>query len=465
MTGKHLLPIIGFIEFFERFGFYTMQGILVLFLIKTKHYSATEAYHIYGVFFALVYAFVGFGGWCGDKFLGARNTILLGLGMMDLGYWGLSLGSDDFFFPALSAVCIGNALFKANPANLLGRSYADDPQKLHAAFTLFYMSVNIGALLALIVGPFLSSRFNYHYAFGASALGLMLAMMFVLIHSNRLESHQTSAVKSWQWLVIMSITLGLWFLIAHLMMYYNLVQTALKVLISLVLLIYCFFMHQETPQAQKRLWAVLILMLEAVVFFTLYNQMPTSINLYAILHVKAEVFGQSFDPQSFQALNPLCIILWSPLLAKVYRQQNWSIFSKFAMGMISCGLSYLTLYLSHFFADAQLQISGLWLVFSYIFQSLGELLVSALGLAMVAELVPASWMGVVMGMWFLTSAVSGFTGAKLASYVSIPKDIEASSLSLLQFSQLFGGIAMVVFAIGLLMWLTLPWMEKLGQKM
>jgi POT family proton-dependent oligopeptide transporter len=465
-----LLPLIGFIEFFERFGFYTMQGILVLFLMKTKQFSSTDAFHIYGAFFSLVYAFVGLGGLCGDKILGPQKTLLLGLAVMFLGYMGLSIGPDSAFFPSLAAVCIGNAFFKANPANMLAKIYQEDKHQLHSAFTIFYMSVNIGALLALIVGPFLSSRFSYHYAFGASAIGILFAIIFVIKNSEvlRLATGEIDSVKN------KLLTFGglfllifcLWGSTSYLIFYYDYVILGLKIIIGLALSIFIFAALKESNQVKRRLLAVIILMLEAVVFFTLYNQMPTSINLYAVLHVHPQIFGIEFDPQSFQALNPFWIIIWSPFLAKFYiknaeGKHPLSIFHKFAAGMFSCGLSYIVLYVSHFFIDQSLHVSPLWLVVSYIFQSLAELLVSALGLAMVAELVPASWMGGVMGMWFLTSAVSGFTGASLASLIAIPKNMEASYASLNQFSTVFYEIACVVLFISLLMFLSVKYMKKL----
>lgn len=468
--SSSLLFLIGFIEFFERFGFYTMQGILVVFLIKMKHFSSTDAFHIYGAFFALVYSFVGIGGLCGDKVLGSQKTILLGLVIMFLGYLGLSIGPEQMFFPALAGVCIGNAFFKANPANIIGKLYQDNQTKLHAAFTMFYMSVNLGALMALIIGPFLSSRFNYHYAFGMSSFGILIAIGVVLKNKNALqiasqESHM-NLVPSW---VIGGILIGifmLWGLATYLISYYEFVVIGLKIIIGLALSIFAIAAFFQPRVSQKRLLAVLILMLEAVIFFTLYNQMPTSINLYAVLHAQSEVFGMHFDPQSFQALNPFWIIVWSPVLAKFYvRNSNsahpWSIFFKFSLGMFCCGLSYVVLYVSHFFVDNSLHISGLWLVFSYIFQSLAELLVSALGLAMVAELAPPSWMGGVMGMWFLTSAVSGFTGAKVASLVAIPKNMQASVYSLTEFSRVFGEIAVVVILISFLMFAAVRGMQKL----
>ena len=170
--------------------------------------------------------------------------------------------------------------------------------------------------------------------------------------------------------------------------------------------------------------------------------------------------GLHFDPQSFQALNPFWIIVWSPILARMYQKNTWSIYVKFATGMLFCGMSYLILYASHFFVDSTNQISGWWMVLSSVFQSLAELLVSALGLAMVAELVPQSKMGTVMGMWFLTSAVSGITGAYVASLSAVPKTASLDN-SLTAFAHLFLGIGVATILFSALMFALVRFLEKI----
>lgn len=463
-----LLLLIGIVEYFERFGFYTLQGIMVLYLLKIHHFSSTHAFHIMGAFAALVYGFVGLGGWCGDRLLGQKKTLLLGLIVMFLGYAGLACLGDDYFFSSLAGVCLGNALFKANPGALLGQLFHQDKAKLHSAFTWFYMSVNLGALLALMVGPFLSTHQGYQYAFGASALGIAVAIIVVLGSWKKIVVKSPEPVKFWVYPLLFAVLVGIWSLIQFLLSSYDWVILGLKVIIAIVLTIYMVASFRQQGRARRRLFAVLILMVEAVVFFTLYHQMPTSINLYAVLHVYPSLLGVHFDPQSFQALNPLWIIIWSPFLTKIYQKNvltsnPWNIFQKFAMGMFCCGLSYLVLYISHFFVDEHVRISAYWLVGSYIFQSLAELLVSALGLAMVAELVPESWMGAVMGMWFLTSSVSGFTGAKLASMMVAPHVTIGTLSSLAGFSQVFGEIAIVTFSISLLMFLSVRGLQKMTE--
>jgi len=347
--------------------------------------------------------------------------------------------------------------------------YQGDNRRLHSAFTIFYMTVNLGALLALMVSPNLAKWFGYSYAFAVSALGILIALVYIFLKQQQLEDMTKNLgfvePKYWYYFPVIAGVFLLWILTTYLLSSYEYVRFGLKVIIAIVLMIYVGLSFRKKGAERNRLFVVLILMVEAVIFFTLYHQMATSINLYAVLHVYPEVWGLRFDPQSYQALNPFWIVIWSPLLARFYErntmtQEPLSIYFKFALGMLCCGISYLILFLSHYFIDAQLQVSPIWLVLSYIFQSLAELLVSALGLAMVAELVPVSWMGAVMGMWFLTSAVSGFTGAAVASLITIPKNIQASMDTLHQFSNLFAEIALVITGISILMFLSVKFLEK-----
>nr|WP_238551261.1 oligopeptide:H+ symporter [Legionella oakridgensis] len=198
----------------------------------------------------------------------------------------------------------------------------------------------------------------------------------------------------------------------------------------------------------------------------LYQQMPTSLNLFAVNNVHAYLFGMPIDPQSFQALNPIWIIGLSPVLAMFYemlhrRGISFPIPYKFALGMTCCGLSFSILYLARFSHDDAGIVSYWWLVGSYFLQSLGELLVSALGVAMVAELVPRQIAGFVMGMWFLTSAVAGFIGAYVASFSALPENVHPGVESLMIYTQLFAYIGLITLAIALLLWLISPYLTRL----
>nr|HAT8714181.1 dipeptide/tripeptide permease [Legionella jordanis] len=453
--------MIFMLEIWERFGFYTVQGILTLYFIRFLGFDDAAAYYTFGAFSALVYGMVSIGGYLGDSVLGTKRTIVLGLFTLALGYFSLAITDKEHVFWALGLVCVGNGLFKANPSSLLAKCYEADDPRLHSGFTLYYMAINLGSTFALFIGPFLASNYGYSYAYFMSFIGLSLGLANYwfqrrhVAHIHTLSDQRT--IKFWQWLLIAIAIAVVTAVAAYLLQNVMIAKNLVWLITAVVVLIYFFYMRNEPQISFMKMLAAFILMLEAVLFFTLYQQMPTSLNLFAVNNVVPNLMGIPIDPQSFQALNPIWIITMSPVLAWTYskfyqRGISFPIPYKFALGMICCGLSFSLLYFARFLHDESGMVSSWWLVVSYFFQSTGELLVSALGVAMIAELVPDKITGFVMGMWFLTSAVSGFIGAKVASFTALPQNITPGIGSLMIYTQVFLYVGLVTLGIGLVMW-------------
>jgi len=461
--------MIFMLELWERFGFYTVQGILTLYFIRHLGYSEIDAYYTFGAFSALVFGLVILGGVLGDRVIGTKRTIVLGLVVLSLGYFALAIADKAHVFLALGLICVGNGLFKANPSNLLSKCYERNDPRLHSGFTLYYMAINLGSMVALVAGPAIASKYGYPYAYMLSAIGLVIGLANYWFQHQHVAHINTPADKRplgvWQWVVLLSgvilLTQGAAFLLQHVMIAKNL----LWCIVLGTVIAYCALMRHENKATCLRMLVAFALMLEALLFFTLYQQMPTSLNLFAVNNVESSILGIAIDAQSFQALNPLWIVLMSPILAYFYNFLHkkgiaFSIPYKFAMGTFMCSLSFLLLYFSRYFYTDNGIVSSWWLIFSYLFQSLGELLVSALGVAMVAELVPASIAGFVMGMWFLTSAVAGFIGATVASYTALPAHIKPGVESLMIYTNVFACIGLVTLVIAFLMWLLAPKLNR-----
>lgn len=462
--------MIFMLEIWERFGYYTVQGILTLYFVRFLGFSDEKAYFTFGAFSALVYGLVPLGGYLGDKLLGTKRTIVLGLFSLTLGYLALSLVNESQVFLALGLVCVGNGLFKANPSSLLAKAYAPGDLRLHGGFTLYYMAINLGSTVALLMGPTLATRFGYSYAYFASFIGLVLGLSNYYFQRRLIKDIHTPmdekklTLFSWS-LILLSLILVARFA-AYLLEDILLAKRLVLVLTFGVVLTYLVYLFRESKASALRMTVALILMCEAVVFFTLYQQMPTSLTVFAVHHARTELFGFHLDAQSYQALNPIWIIVLSPILAMIYQRLNqrhveFSIAHKFALGMTLAGLSFLLLYFPRFFYDVNYQVSPWWLVWSYFFQSSGELLVSALGVAMVAELAPASIAGFVMGMWFLTSAVAGFIGASVASYTALPMDLKPGLESLYIYTRVFAYIGFCTLFIALLLWFFASFLSKI----
>lgn len=461
--------MIFMLELWERFGFYAVQGILTLFFIRYLGYSDMEAYYTFGAFSAVVFGLVVIGGYLGDRVLGTKRTIVLGLIVLALGYLSLAITDKEHVFLALGLICVGNGLFKANPSNLLSKCYEENDPRLHGGFTLYYMAINLGSMVALVVGPSLSSAYGYSMAYFISSLGLVLGLVNYAWQRQSVAHINTEADKRvislMQWGVvafgIVVFTVFAAYLLEHVEIAKNLVWS----MAIIGLLYYVSLMRKESKQSFMKMLVALVLMIQAVIFFTLYQQMPTSLNLFAVNNITPIFMGITIDPQAFQALNPVWIVLMSPVLALVYRnvnQRGWSfaVPYKFALGMTLCAVSFLMLYFARYFYNEQGMVSCWWLVGSYLFQSLGELLVSALGVAMVAELVPSRIAGFVMGLWFLASAVSGFIGATVASYTAIPEHITPGVDSLMIYTDVFARIGLVTLGIAIAMWLLSPRLSR-----
>lgn len=462
-------PMIFMLELWERFGFYTVQGILALYFIRHLGYSDLDSYYTFGAYSALVYGMVIIGGYLGDHVLGTKRTIVLGLIVLTLGYFALAITDKAHVFYALALICVGNGLFKANPSNLLAKCYGEHDSRTQSGFTLYYMSINLGSIVALLIGPVVAARYGYSYAFILSAFGLLLGVLNYAFRYQTVAHINTDADKRpinlFQWVVIF---VGIYLFTlssAYLLQHVALAQRLLCFLIAGAVVFYIYYMTQENKPTVMKMLVAFILMLEAILFFTLYQQMPTSLNLFAVNNVIPEFLGISINPQSFQALNPIWILIMSPVLASFYNRLNtkkriFSIPYKFALGMTLCAWSFLILFFARYFYTNNGMVSSWWLVLSYLFQSVGELLISALGVAMVAELVPPKIAGFVMGMWFLTFSVAAFLGASVASYTALPAHIKPGIESLFIYTDVFASIGLVSLLLALCMWFLAPLLTR-----
>jgi POT family proton-dependent oligopeptide transporter len=468
--------MIFFLELWERFGYYGLQAVLASFFVKSLGMSDAESFTVFGAFSAMVYGFVSIGGYIGDKILGTKRTILLGALTLMLGYFimGLAGTEKSLVYLALAFVAVGNGLFKANPSSLLSKLYEKDDPRLDGAFTLYYMSVNVGSFISMILVPYLGGRYGLSVGFNTCAIGLVFAIANFIMFRKLVKGIDSPAGlqplhygKLIAVLVGEAITIGLaaWMLT-------NLVVAHWLLLIVGLTVFGIFFveMFKSHGSERSKMVAAFILMIQAIVFFTLYQQMPTSLNFFAIKNVEHQILGFKIaDPEMFQALNPFWIMIASPVLAYFYSKfgrqgKDLSMPGKFAVGMILCAISFLSLPLGANFANAQGIVSVWWLIASYFFQSVGELLISGLGLAMVAKLVPQRMVGFIMGAWFLTTSISGVIGGWVATLTAAPKGVTDPLQTLPIYSKVFLQIGEVTAVIAVIMVLTVPLLRRLIEK-
>jgi proton-dependent oligopeptide transporter, POT family len=457
------------VELWERWAYYGMQALLALYFVKHLGYSDKTAYAIFATFIALLYIFPSYGGFICDKLIGAKRTLILGASILCAGYGFLAFNvTHEIFFP-LAVIVVGGGVFKPNPSRLISKLYEKNSGQLSSAFTLFYMSVNVGSLLSMAVTPMVAKYYGFHAAFAVSFVG-MFAAVVNYIFMRKLLSHITTKAGQRKLTLekfyivctslVGSIAISYWLLHHYEITGYTILAAGIAILI------YLFKESAHcTTNEKKRLLVAVILVIQAILFFIVYYQMPTTMTLFALRNTSHYLLGIPVSPASFQLLNALWILILSPFLAMAYNRLNksdsdFSMPSKFAFGTICAGLGILSIPLGILFAHHGL-MNGNWLILAYGLQSFGELLVSALGLAMIATYMPKRMMGFAMGTWFLCAAVGGILSGKIASFTSIPKHIHNPMLSLPIYQHYFfmmGGITLIV---GIIMMLFVPLLLKL----
>lgn len=465
--------MIFFLELWERFGFYGLQAVLAAFFVNQFHMGDAESFAVFGAFSAMVYGFVSIGGYIGDKVLGTQRTIILGAVTLACGYIMMALaGTDkDLVYLSLGCVAVGNGLFKANPSNLLSRLYSKDDSRLDSAFTLYYMAVNLGSFVSMLLVPIVSVKYGISYGFWICAIGMVMALgnFICLRHwAKGVDSEAGLApLKPAPLLAVIAGTVATVFLAAYLLTNLTAAHYLLAFVGAVVVIGLLKITFAATGIARKRMIAAIILMVEAILFFVLYQQMPTSLNFFAIKNVEPELLGITIaNAESFQTLNPFWIIVGSPVLAYLYSRfgsqgRDLSMPGKFAVGMFLCSFAFLVLPLSAQFASEAGLVSAWWLVASYGFQSIGELLISGLGLSMVAKLVPENAKGFIMGAWFMTTAVSAVLGGIVAGFTEAPQGVTEPTQTLLIYSDVFLKIGIAAFVIAIVMLLAVPMLNRL----
>lgn len=459
---------IFLVEFWERFAFYGLQSVAVLFFIKKIHLNDNDASTLFASFSAILYAMLIIGGFLGDKILGLRRTYFLGIIFLMIGYgmFGFITSISMVYF-AMGIILVGNILFKTNAGNFVNRCFEENDPRLDSAFTYFYMSINLGSFFSQTIVPFVAEKTSFSVGISICGLGLFIALIsflflkkyFVLI-DNEVGKNKTNSLTQMSIISILGI-IGAYAL-GILLSYPALTNIVLISSIAIFGIILCIVRKNLTLSEKKGMDLVIFMLTQAVVFFIIYIQVGTSLTLFAEHNVTNVIFGIKIPAGVTQSFNPLYIFILSPILANLYirsEQKNKpiSIPTKFACGIFCCALAYLLLCISCSLAGPNGRVSMIWLFLGYGLYSLGELLVSAIGLSMVAKLLPKRLGGFAQASWFITSAIGFKIGGIMAASVS-HEDV-ANSLSnkivlLHSYQHLFAKIGFSTLVFGIIFFIT-----------
>lgn len=469
------LYLLFFTELWERFGFYMVQTILVLYMSKGLSYSDSKSYLLYGAFSSMLYLTPVIGGYIADRFIGFRQSIILGAILFIIGYGLMAIEDTQALFLGLSVVIVANGFFKPNVSSIVGDLYtADDPRR-DGGFTLFYMGINVGSLIPPIFAGALVAAYHWGSGFLVASLGMVISLITFLAGKKRIgtagETPSTShllkshSVKIGFYLLLfvgILVSIG----VLHLLLYHPKEANLILILASLgIIAAVLFFLFKELPEQRRRMIACLILILISVGFWAIYNQTFTSLMLFADRNMSKEWLGMTIDAEFTQFYNPFFIILLSPLLSWLWvrldeKGKNPSTPLKFSFGVLFMAIGFFVLGAGVLYFNKGGLASPWWLILSYFIQTCGELLISPIGLAMVTRLSPKHLVGMMMGVWFLTQSAAFAIGGGLATISDVPKNVTGIA-SLKIYAHAFFVYGSISFALAILSFILIPYLKRL----
>jgi POT family proton-dependent oligopeptide transporter len=428
-------------EMWERFCYYGMRALLTLFLIESMMKGNTEAFLIYGAYTALVYAAPILGGRLADKYLGYQYAIMLGAVLMSIGEFLIVASTDlldldralrdTLMLIGMGGLIVGNGYFKANISTIVGKLYEDGDPRRDSGFTIFYIGINIGALLATTVVAVVGQKYGFEYGFGLAGLG-MLAGLFIFWGGRKKYAHVPNisiteagrenmfGMERWKTITILSLLL---IPLCYVLILKN------SILIYLLIAIFIFVVFQLISAGVKeggvwrdRMIALTIMMVINIIFWAAFEQAGTSLTLFADGNVNRYIgfIDWEMPPAMTQFFNPFFIITFGSLFSWMWIKldamgKNPSIPMKFSYGILQLGAGFLVTLIGIQFVNDNFQVPLLTLVFLYMLHTTGELFLSPIGLSMVTKLAPKQIAGTAMGGWFLSFAMANYLAGAIAT--------------------------------------------------
>ena len=415
-------------EMWERFSYYGMRALLILYL--TKHWEFTDAtsYLIYGAYTSLVYIMPVFGGMLADQILGSKKAVTYGAILLVFGHLGMTVESNEqIFYLSLALIVSGVGFLKPNISTMVGALYEEGDPRRDSGFTIFYMGINIGAFTATLLCGYLGEEIGWAYGFGAAGIGMLLGLFIFLWGQKYLEGlaeppsnkYMTKvngiSYENWAYISGVVMVLVTWFLVQNSQLVGQLLGGFGVIFIGAWLL---YALLKCAPEERDRLIVVGILILFSLIFWALFEQAGSSLNILTDRGVDRVIFGWEVPASMFQSLNAGFIFTIAPLFALLWialakRNMEPSTPIKFSIGIVFVGLGFLALVYGMNSSEG-LQTGVIWIVLIYFLHTLGELCLSPVGLSSVTKLSPQRIVGFMMGMWFFASAAGNYVASLIA---------------------------------------------------
>jgi len=434
------LSTLFFTEMWERFSYYGIRALLILYMTAAaaQHglgLSVAVAGALYGLYTSCAYIFAMPAGWIADRFIGHQRSVLLGGSLIALGNFGLMIGSLGTFVVSLLLMAIGTGFLKTSCTTVVGFLYGERDVRRDSGFTLYYVGINVGAGAAPFICGYVGQNIDYRYAFGLAGLFMLAGLVQFYFGRGYLgESGRVATVVATA--TDRRILLLGSALLAIVVIALAVIQVPLEsvadgfaalLLIAVALTFGGLILSKDfTPVEKKRIHVILVLFVASAMFWAIFEQAGSTLNLFADRSTNNSLFGINFPSSYFQSLNPIYIYVLGPLLAWLWVKmgdRNPSLVTKFGIGLLGAGCGFLLMMLAAQAAGATGKVSPLWLASVYMIHTVGELCLSPVGLSAMTKLAPARIAGFMMGVWFLSISVGNFFAGRMASfYESLPLD-------------------------------------------
>ncbi|MFJ8662142.1 peptide MFS transporter [Streptomyces sp. NPDC093795] len=433
-------------EMWERFSYYGMRALLVLYLVSGGVDAATgsqggglamtaaTATAIYSVYVSMVYLMAMPGGWFGDRVWGARKTVTIAASVIMLGHVSLAMPGQAMFFVGLALVAVGSGLLKANISTMVGHLYksADDPRR-DGGFTIFYIGINLGAFLAPLVIGTVGEKVNWHLGFALAAVGMGLGLAVFLAFGktlnpkssevpNPLSAAERKAVitKAAVVTVVLAAFYGAVVALGMYTLNWAMVPITLAGLIIPVAVLARIKRDKDLTTGEKsRVTGYIWFFVAAAIFWMIYDQGGSTLSLFADDKTADTIFGLGFPATWYQSLNPLYVMALAPVFAWLWlwlarKNQEPNTIVKFAMGLVLVGASFFVFIVPMNMAGGGDKVSPMWLVSIYMIQTIGELCLSPVGLSVTTKMAPQKYASQMMGVWFLAVTAGDCTTGLLS---------------------------------------------------
>ncbi len=478
------LSTLFFTEMWERFSYYGMRALLILFMTAPLAtgglgFDTAKAGAIYGTYVSLVYITSLPGGWLADRFLGQRRATLYGGVLIMLGHISLAIPSLSTFYTGLGLVTLGTGLLKPNISTMVGALYTPEDERRDAGFSLYYMGINTGAFIAplacgwaaqseqfrgILTRMGIAPESSWHWGFGLAAVGMFLGLVQYLSGWKHLgdagmypatpDSAEAATSQRRTLRIGLAVAFGGAALVWLLARTGAVTVTAqgvsnslgvVLILTTVVFFLWMFLAGNWTSEERKRLVVVLVLFVAATIFWSVFEQAGSTLNLFAQRATRTEAFGYDFPSSWLQSVAPFSLVVLSPVFAWIWWRlgpRDPSSPAKFTIGLVFVSLSFALLVIPAQVAEQGIRVSPLWLVATYLLHTIGELCLSPVGLSAMTRLAPARIVGLTMGVWFVALSAGNYLGGRVGGLY------ESFSLpQLFGVVALFAGGAAVVLAL------------------